>query len=218
MWLIELKTEKTSHRPDQIPGYFALAHHHYPDAKIDLLYVTSLMDAPFVAPDPWGSYAHTTWPDLAPLIRWNWPAASHPSCQELVDGLLDAIGNLDLKPREWRERFVGPLPGPPEEVTPTIQAPALAAVGPVDKAMELAALTADDGQQRAVEFRPANLEDLLQLRVAVRSRLAGSPADSPLRHVEPWIWRPEAAGQPMTDSGQEFGRELRLSRHKKPLY
>ncbi len=31
-WLIELKMEKSSHRADQIPTYFDLAHHHYPDA------------------------------------------------------------------------------------------------------------------------------------------------------------------------------------------
>jgi hypothetical protein len=69
LWLIELKTEKASHRPDQIPTYFDLAHHHYPDAAVEVLYVTPPMLARYEAPAPWGRYAHATWTQLAELIR-----------------------------------------------------------------------------------------------------------------------------------------------------
>src|SRR4051812_4594663 len=36
VWIIELKTEAGSHRRDQIPSYFDLAAHHFPDALIDI--------------------------------------------------------------------------------------------------------------------------------------------------------------------------------------
>lgn len=52
LWLIELKTEKGSHRADQIPGYFELAHHHYQGAQIDLLYITPPMQAPYAPGGP----------------------------------------------------------------------------------------------------------------------------------------------------------------------
>ena len=59
---------------------------------------------------------------------------------------------------------------------------------------------------------------MLDLKFAVRQRLAASPADSPLRHVGPWMWRPESLGRPLTPAGDEFGVELRFSRHQKPQY
>ncbi len=53
LWLIELKTEKASHRAGQIASYFELAHHHYPDAMVDVLDVTPPMEAPYDPPAPW---------------------------------------------------------------------------------------------------------------------------------------------------------------------
>lgn len=87
---------------------------------------------------------------------------------------------------------------------------------PFAQAMDAAAATADDGTQRAVEFLPAKLEDLLALRLDVRDQLARSPSDSALRCVRPWIWRPESTGRPMTTAGQDVGMELRLSRYAAP--
>lgn len=84
--------------------------------------------------------------------------------------------------------------------------------------MELAEATAEDGLQRAVDFTPADLEDLLALRLAVRDRLASSPSASPLRHVMPWIWRPESTGPALTTAGRAVGMELRLSRYAAPIY
>ena len=42
------------------------------------------------------------------------------------------------------------------------------------------------------------------------------PAGSPERHVVPWIWRWASTGRALTDGGNEFGCELRLSRYGKP--
>lgn len=79
-------------------------------------------------------------------------------------------------------------------------------------------LTATDGEQRAVAVDGADLDDLLELRLALRSALAASPEGSPLRHVLPWVWRWESTGRPLTQFGEETGRELRLSRYDSPRY
>lgn len=217
LWLIELKTEKASHRTTQIPGYFQLAHDHYPAARIDLTYVTPPMVAPF-QPDPsWARYAHVTWQEVGVLIRAHWATPSDPGQQEVVDGLLGAIDSLHLKPTVWRAALavVGEIPSTLEDARAdhvTVMAP------PVDQAMELAAGTGQDGVQRALDFVPADLEDLLAVRLEVRERLASSSSDSPLRHVMPWIWRPESTGVPLTPSGEAVGMELRLSRYAAPIY
>ena len=40
------KTEARSHRPDQLPHYLGLGSHRYPDAAIDLTYLTGPLDNP----------------------------------------------------------------------------------------------------------------------------------------------------------------------------
>jgi hypothetical protein len=216
LWLIELKTEKASHRNGQVQGYFDLAHHHYPDATIDLLYVTPATSPPVIPPDSWAAYAHTTWTALAPHIEARWPVEHESRHHEVVAGLLDAISDLALSPAEWRSRMASPPVV--EEVAvqpgdrPRVQATAL------ERAMHAAVLTAHDGEQRAVEFEPANLDELLRLRLSVRKRLASSPPGSNLRRVMAWIWTPASSGPPRTKAGCDHGGELRLSRYKTPRY
>lgn len=84
--------------------------------------------------------------------------------------------------------------------------------------MAVAQATGKDGEQRALDYAPADLEALLELRVRVREKLAGAPADSSLRRVMPWLWRHESGGQPLTTAGQSLGRELRFSRYTRELY
>jgi hypothetical protein len=211
LWLIELKTEKASHRAGQIPSYFDLAHHHYPHAMVDVLYLTPPMEAPYAAPAPWGRYSHGTWADIQELIRRTWSSCTLPGQQAVADGLLAALAGLDIRPAEWRLSLLGasePAQGAPIATEPS----------PLDTALAAAALTAVDGLQRAVDYDPGDLEDLLNLRLAVRDALASSPADSPLRHVGPWIWRPESTGSALTTAGPERGMELRLSRYRAPRY
>lgn len=57
LWMIELKTERASHRADQIPAYFDLARHHHPDREVSLSYLTPTGTRKFADP-PWASYAH----------------------------------------------------------------------------------------------------------------------------------------------------------------
>lgn len=214
LWLIELKTEKGSHRADQVPYYFELAHHHYPDASIDLTYLTSPMDAPF-EPDPaWGRYAHETWGGIADLIKETWAEPTAPGQREVVDGLLDAIDNLHLKPTEWKERFLAEAArvAPAAEPT-TTEGPQT----PESDVMDLAQATADDHQQRGVEVDASCLEELLQRRLEIRDEIASAPPGSPLRHVRPWVWRTESTGAPLTAGGAETGMEIRLSWYRKPM-
>jgi hypothetical protein len=216
LWLIELKTEKGSHRNGQIPGYFDLAHHHYPDAMIDVLYVTPAQAPPVIPPGPWAAYAHTTWMALAPHVEGGWPVEDGSRYYEIVSSLLNAIGDLGLSPAEWRSRMVSSSASEGVTVetadTPRVQTTAL------ERAMHAAVLTAHDGDQRAVECEPADLDELLRLRLSVRNRLASSPPGSNLRRVLAWVWTAASAGPPRTQAGCEHGGELRLSRYKTPRY
>lgn len=229
IWLIELKSERGSHRADQIPSYFRLAHHHFPSAAVDVLYLTPAMDAPYDPMAPWARYAHTTWGDIADLIRRVWPTGTDRGQQEVIDGLLEGIATLELTPAEWRARLTGlavdptprpgdpgPMPAPGGPARPAAAGSALA--GALDDALAAAELTAVDGKQRGIEYVAPSFDALLELRLLVRDALAATPPGSPLRHVEVWRWRPESMGRPLTETGREHGVELRLSRHAKPLY
>lgn len=228
VWLIELKSERGSHRADQIPMYFRLAHHHFPSAAVDALYLTPPMKAPYDPMAPWASYAQTTWSEVADLVRRFWPAGIEVGQKEVIDGLLDAIEHLDLSPAEWRARVLGAAPRPEPAasaptVAPSVQAPSAdeslsSLATALDEALAAAELTAVDGKQRGIEYAAQSYEALLELRLLVRDALASTPSGSPLRHVEVWRWRPESVGQPLTAAGREHGVELRLSRHAKPLY
>lgn len=229
IWIIELKSERGSHRADQIPSYFRLAHHHFPAAAVDLLYLTPPMSAPYDPGAAWARYAHTTWGEVADLIRRTWPAGSAPGQQAVIDGLLDSIATLDLTPTAWRARLLGQpaadaaptaaVPVTVEEPIQPVRAPgSINLADALQRALAAAELTAHDGKQRGIEYAADSYEALLELRLLVRDALAAMPPGSPMRHVEVWRWRPESMGRPLTATGREHGVELRLSRHAKPLY
>lgn len=218
LWVIELKTEKSSHRHAQIPTYFELARHHHPDASTDLLYVTPPMTTPTVTTEPWGRFAHTTWDAVAVHIRDAWPNPSNETHREIIDGLLAAIASLHLKPGVWRAglKTETPIVTADTPVTPASEPPPLVVRPGLDLAMNAAQLTAEDGVQRGVDIVPQDLEELLELRLLTRNALAVTDEDSPLRNVVPWIWRHQSSGQPLTAAGRELGMELRLSRYRSP--
>lgn len=221
VWIVELKTEKASHRPDQIPGYYELAHHHYPNAAVDLLYLTGPMTAPYEPAVPGDRYAHLTWGDLTAILREIWPAGTSAAQDAVLDGLHDAIDHLDQSPSVWRQATYGDQAPPPASV-PAVTAldapdeePSTDALG---RALQLARATSTDGVQRALDVMPNDLAELHLLRMRTREHLAASPPGSPLRHVAPWLWRPESTGRAMTAAGAELGFELRFSRYRKPQY
>jgi hypothetical protein len=198
VWMVELKTERASHRAAQIPQYFALAHHHYPDARIELTYLTPPME--YVRPVGDDRFAHVSWSDVAPLITDVWADGMEPTTAEVVRDLVDIVSTLDEPTSRRRARFATPVP-------PKID---------VDNAFTLARATAQDGRQRALEAPNADLDDLLGLRVEARDAIA-SDDDAMLRCVQPWLWRAATSGgKALTRSGADTGVELRFSRYARP--
>lgn len=170
------------------------------------------MSAPF-APDPeWGRYAHETWGELDGLIKETWSDPRSPGQRDVVDGLLDALARLHLSPTEWRALVDAESPRASVDARGDRPEPR-----GQDDARELALATAEDRRQRAVECWAQGLDELMDRRLELREWLAGAAPDSPLRHVRPWIWRPESTGTAISESGRALGMELRLSWHSAPM-
>jgi hypothetical protein len=203
LWMIELKTEAGSHRPTQIPLYFELGRHHYPRHRIDITYLTGPLSkgAP---PIPDGCrFGHVTWSEVMPLVRDVWSDHS-PTHRDVVRALDDVLNGLSAKWPAWRTDRL--------EAGQRVEQPP---PDPAGDALDFARRTAVDHQQRALDFAPANLEDLQALRLELLGRIKGS-GDAALLHVRPWLWRWASEGQPLTSAGRETGYELRLSWYKRP--
>ncbi|NRQ32458.1 hypothetical protein HII36_11495 [Nonomuraea sp. NN258] len=75
LWLIELKTETSSHRRGQLATYYTLAGHHHPGLSLDLTYLTP----PFTFKPPSDRdgvrFAHVDWTQVVPLLREVWARA-----------------------------------------------------------------------------------------------------------------------------------------------
>lgn len=191
LWLIELKTEVASHRPRQIPDYFELAAHHHPDRSLDLTYLTPGMRTPAVEVPEGTRFAHVTWMDVAPIVRDVWRTAVGVA-EQVREALLRALDSVGHEWSQWRESRLG---------------------DPVALALEVAALTAGDGDQRALDHEAGSLEGLQQLRLAVRDALREGGEAAPC--VQPWLWNAQSSGgRPLTRAGNELGYELRFSRSR----
>jgi hypothetical protein len=213
LWLVELKTERASHRAGQIPGYFTLAKHHYPTLCVDLTYLTPPLSYTFAAP-PETRYAHVVWPEVVTVIADVWAAAIEDRAS-VRDGLVRVLESLDHLSSEWRSMVGHPTPVTDAmDASAELVAPDLA----VETAIRLAADVAADGEQRALDVSLGSLDDLLALRLDVRDVLASAPKDSMLRCVLPWLWRPASGGQALTNVGATTGMELRLSRYATARY
>jgi hypothetical protein len=198
LWMIELKTERGSHRADQIPGYFELGRHYHPDKAIDLTYLTGVLSKPAPTLGPGMRYAHLHWHDVVPLVRSVWEGSETTFHTRAVEVLDLVLSGLDGSWQDWRDTHVGS------------RAP-VQTVEPVAAAIELAELTAADHAQRALEHEEKTLEDLQTLRLEVSEVLRGS-AEQGLRHVRPWLWNhATSTGVALTASGAKTGYELRLS-------
>ena len=193
LWMIELKTERASHRPGQLDYYFSLGCHHHVDKQVDLLYVTPPVSHPDpVVPD--GSrYRHVDWPQVAELVEQTWtePGAEH----DLATWLVDYLRSLDTL-----------APAAPTAVAPEARQSVDVAEDPV----QLARKTAEDGEQRAIEIDADRPEALENARIQLRDELALHPDTG---RVQVWTWREATSGgSAMTELGRTKGYELRLSR------
>jgi hypothetical protein len=203
VWLVELKTERASHRPGQLPAYLQLAMHHYPACLVDLTYLTPSMtkSAPELAPGQ--RYAHVTWEQVVPIVGEVWGSDPDAGVARVRDGLLDTITQLEIRITTWRERVPAPVAAPVSETAA------------LSEALVLARRTAQDGQQRAVHVGFQDLQAMEDFRVALRDRIA---MDEGLAHVLPWLWNvASSGGSALTAEGAEHGYELRLSRYQKPV-
>jgi hypothetical protein len=205
IWIIELKTERGSHRATQLPHYLDMAAHHYPGRAIDVTYLTGPLAKPAPRLRPGQRYVHLTWEDALPLYQLAWGATDDPRIRRYLDLLREALGALPTPWNEWRTTFTG---------TPI---PAITAPDPVSAALRLVDATASDHAQRALDHPAQGAQELHDLRLEVRDLIRDEPAGSPRRHVLPWVWSPESMGVPLTESGREHGMELRFSYYQKPI-
>jgi hypothetical protein len=213
LWMVELKTERASHRPTQLPGYFEFAAHHYPSCRIDLTYLTPSMPlAP--SPVPAGMrFAHVTWDQVVPLVDETWGGGDQQQGR-VVAMLLAALASIGGSWTTWRAAQLGnEHPATPEPAASVAEPPPM-----LEAALALVEATAADGRQRALDYPPAGLEDLQRLRLAVRQAICSPAAGTPIRHVQPWLWNAATSGgRALTGSGRDTGYELRLSRNKSPI-
>jgi hypothetical protein len=185
LWIIELKTEAGSHRPDQLPGYAALGAHHHPDRAIDITYLTPEMGGVRVEPPTGVRFAHLTWKDVMPFVQRVWGHGTELQ-RQLVDALDEAFAGSG-RWSEWRDGWLG---------------------DPVEAGRALAERTAEDGRQRALDHDFSSLEELQEVRLSLRDRLVDEGSST-----RPWLWNEATSGgQALTEAGSTTGYELRLSR------
>ena len=206
LWLIELKTERASHRPHQLPYYFELGAHHFPGMPVDITYLTGPLSKPAPSTGSDQRYSHVTWEAVVPLVRDVWGRDESEAARRIVDVLARVVDGLDGTWKDWQAAFAAP---PAMERWPTDT-----------DLMELIRATAEDGQQRGLDAMVGSLEGLQALRVQARELVLEAPAGSDVKRVMPWIWGGEekSKGTAVTARGAETGYELRFSRYQRPVY
>ena len=198
LWIIELKTEVGSHRPGQIEHYLDLGAHHHAACHLDLTYLTPPMSHVVAVAATAPHVSHLTWADVLPLITNRWSAGTtwQRSAVEALSDVLEALG------KRWAH-------AKPEHS---------ALNEAVATGLELAHETARDGQQRAVDVRANEPEQLERWRRRLDKTLRETPGQDPIRHVRPWLWSSQTSGgAAITPAGLETGYELRLSRYEEAL-
>jgi hypothetical protein len=224
-WVIELKTEASSHRADQLPYYLRLAAAAHPDCRLDLTYVTGPLTKPAPALLDGQRYSHLTWDEVLPLIDEVWGQDARPEVAPYVDMVTTLVSNLRLlKASKQREIVLGAIdePTPPAAkdraiaVTieePTVLTPDVVTAADSSSLLRLARATATDGRQRAISAQDP--EKLEALRDQALADIGSLEPDDATRLVLPWLWDAKrSGGRALTDEGDEFGYELRFSRYK----
>jgi hypothetical protein len=197
VWIIELKTEAVSHRPGQLSHYADLAKNYYPGKQIDITYLTPPIHKDLDQMEPGVGCAQLTWDEVMPLVSATWRdgGAWQRSAVAALSEVLSRSGTswTNARPRHLSVNHA------------------------TDQGLELAAATADDGTQRAVDVSVTDPEDLDESRLKINDALRSAANGSPLRRVQPWIWNTQTSGgQALTSAGAETGYELRLSRYAEP--
>lgn len=226
VWVIELKSEAGSHRPDQLPYYLRLAAAAHPSCRVDLTYITGPLTKPAPALGEGQRYSHLQWTQVLPLIEDVWGNDGRPEVRAYVEAASVVIENLGvLRPSEQRAAITGVMPAtPPPTAQPStrvLKSPGIKSPAPLveaeglnaDGMLALAQETAADGRQRGRgATSPADLE---LLRDQARTLINTLADDDATRFVMPWLWKAgSTTGKALTPEGEEFGYELRFSRYK----
>ena len=189
LWIIELKTELSSHRKDQLPLYLELAEHHYSSYHIQILYITPSMARLNKDGMKDHLFYHLFWSELSPYIKKIWSESEHQAERTLESALQRELSHLNQPTKSFRNN------------AETIR-----------NALKLAPLVQKTGEQMAVEINVGGLDEIIELRIRIRdalNRLAGA------NNVKPWIWfEKSSGGKPLTELGRQVGCEIRLSRYK----
>jgi hypothetical protein len=220
VWLIELKTERASHRHDQIPSYFRLAGHHYPGLALDVTYLTPPMPRSDLPLSAGQRYAHCTWGDVVPLIGNVWGASSDSAEARVCQQLVRVLDGLSSPASAWRALFLDesqdqahPRPSVPADVGAVTDDDEMSGIRAAD-VLDVAQLTAADGRQRVVDTTTESLQGLHDRRKQIRDWLNTQPAESPLRLLRPWLWNAATSGgRALSVAGAEHGFEVRISRY-----
>jgi len=196
VWMVELKTEARSHRPDQLPHYLELGAHHYPHAAIDLTYLTGPLDKPAPEMRADQRYHHIVWNDVRPLIEEVW-ADDEPAAGAYVEAARELIASLGTPWTAWRAGWMTEVARAVEANEPAVTR---------DELWELIAATANDGKQRTCDARIESGESLEDLRDRARDLIIAAPEGSVTKHVVPWIWSSQTSGgQPADLRGRASG-------------
>jgi len=189
IWIIELKTESSSHRKDQLPLYLKLASYHYPNHKIKILYLTSEMNRIKSAGPEKHSFSHLFWSEVSPLINKIWSESNYKPERILESALQRELSKL----------------GTPYKIF-------IDNAETIRHAMNLSLQVQETGKQMAVEVKASGLDEINELRIRIRDALKRLDGTN---NVKPWIWfEKSSGGKPITELGRQVGCELRLSRYK----
>ncbi|NNE36310.1 MAG: hypothetical protein HKN13_13820 [Rhodothermales bacterium] len=189
LWIVELKTEKASHRKDQMPYYQALARHHYPNMRLDMLYLTGQMPRQDASNYEGSRFVHQFWSETLHLIAESWSQSEFGEERLLETALQRELGSLDRPSKTFTTK-----------------------ASVIREAIALATCVQEGGKQRAVEVSASGLEDLIDLRSRIGEAIT---RDGATPNVRPWIWyEATSGGKALTELGKDVGCELRLSRYK----
>ncbi|MEV4365780.1 hypothetical protein AB0J71_01845 [Nonomuraea sp. NPDC049637] len=218
LWMIELKTETSSHRRGQLATYATLARHHHPGLRVDLTYLTPPLTFAPPAGQDGVRLAHVTWAQVLPLLTQVWGRGTDAE-QHALATLLEALAGIGSSWSDWRAQRTQPTQSTQREQRAQRAGTTRAEPAPTeDTVMAMVEATARDGRQRAVHDPAADLDLLQRRRLALRQAICAEPEHSPLRHVRPWLWSAASSlGAALSASGRETGFELRLSRYRNPV-
>jgi hypothetical protein len=175
-------------------------HYYYPRLQLDLTYLPPAMSVSAPTLTSGSRFSVLTWDDVRKPVVDVW-AAGTEAHRRILGVLAAALGSIGSDRPARRAKQLA------EAGSAAPRGPAQIADGPREAAaagLEVAAATAGDGRQRALDVGVGSLEELQEMRPTLRDALRSQPEASGLRHVRTWLWDASTSGgQPLTHQGWE---------------